>query len=265
MASIKTTLCAESNCGLLVNNISGFRSSDNPSGFLMPGIDTPSILKDYLITDVYFFTFLIKNNSDGTLKNVSGIPGNSAKQVNYTSGVPYATLMSNANIPQHISFTEDGYFSVYQLAIPKESVKDTVQSASGDIYYVKDNLEVWLRGVKVDLSTIIMDPNINWNNNNIVMLRTDFVSKCFLENCFSTILAEFVKNYTDPMCVREAPINKTIKDRRDLLFMITNTIQYYVELGQYNKAAKLISDVSYCNICAEYVIAQSNLKCNCNA
>ena len=264
MVNIKTNLCAESNCGLLVDNISGFKSVENPFGFLMPGINTPVVLKDYLITDVFFFTYLIKNNPDGTFKNVAGIPGNFAKQVNYLSGVPYATLMASANIPQHISFTEDGYYTVYQLAIPKESIKDTIQSASGDIFYVKSNLEVWMRTTKIDLATLLMDTNTNWNNNNIVMLRTDFVSKCFLENCFNTILEVFAKNYTNPMCIKDAPLNKTIKDKRDLLFVLTSTVQYYVELGQYYKAAKLISDASYCSLCAEYVITQSSLNCNCH-
>ena len=160
MANIKTNLCAESNCGLLIDNISGFKSIINPYGFLMPGIDTPALPKDYLISDVYFFTFLIKNNSDGTFKNII-IPGNSAKQVNYLSNIPFETLITTANIPQHVSFTEDGYYSTYQLAIPKESVKDTLQSASGDIYYVKDNLEVWLRSTKIDLPTILMDSSTN--------------------------------------------------------------------------------------------------------
>lgn len=262
MASIKTTLCAQSNCGLLVDNVSGLKSELNPNGFLLPGIDTPIKGGDYLITDVYFFTFLIKNNSDGTFKNII-IPGNSAKQVNYFSGISFEDLVNTANIPQNISFTEDGYYSVYQLAIPKESVKDALQSASGDIFYVADNLEIWLRTDKIDLVSIILNLNTNWNNNNILMLRTDFVSKCFLENCFSSVLEVFAKYYTSPLCKNTDPTITALKEKRDLLFAITNTVQYYVELGQYYKAAKLLYDISYCGICSDSY-TQSSTNCNCH-
>ena len=54
-----------------------------------------------------------------------------------------------------------------------------------------------------------------------------------------------------------------LKELRDMLFAVSNTIQYYTEFGYYYKAAKLIEDVGFCSICASFV-KNTITNCNCN-
>lgn len=267
MVNIKTALSAENNCGLLIENVTGYRAVENPNGFLTSRTGTTT--QDYFIEDVYFITYLVKNNYDGTFTNVM-LPGNTPRAVVYDSEKSFSLTMDTYNITQHASFTEDGYYSIYQLAIPKESALTNSPLTSLNVYtyFVKEDLSIWVRynngDSLVDLYSVLLSCDTNWETNNIVMLRSNLVSKCFLEGCLNAILEIFAKNYTDPMCNKDSMLYKQIKDKRDLLFAITNTIQYYVELGQYYKAAKLIYDVTFCNICRDYIAANPSLNCNCH-
>jgi hypothetical protein len=266
MVNIKTTLCSENTCGLLIENTTGYyHSLNNPTGFFT--LETPAALKEYRIDDVYQFTYLIKNNWDGTFTNIP-IAGNTGKMVIYNINKTYAMLMEEGAINQHFLFSTDGYYSIYQFAIPKESIKISVGAAAPYTYYVKPDLTVWLDynniSSQVDLYSTLISCNTNWNLNNIVMLRSNMVSKCFLENCFNAVLEVFSKYYTDPLCIRNSTELKQIRDKRDLLYAVTNTIQYYVELGQYYQAAKLIYDISYCNICKDYLTTTSSVGCGCS-
>lgn len=268
MVNIRTTLCAENTCGLLIENTTGYYDSvNNPTGFLIPG-NTSITLKDYHLNDVFLFTFLVKNNWDGTFTNIP-ISGNIGKNVTYSNTKTFATLMDEAEVTQHYSFSTDGFYSIYQFAIPKESIKLNVESAAAYTYYVKPDLTVWLdyagTSTLVDLFSTLISCTTNWSNNNIVMLRSNMVSKCFLEDCLNVILEVFSKYYTDPLCIKDSQKLQGIREKRDLLFSITNTIQYYVELGQYYKAAKLIADISYCNICQDYISTTVSTNCNCHS
>jgi hypothetical protein len=269
MATIKTTLCAENVCGLKIENTTGYQT-DNPTGFFTT--EDPLAFKEYKLNDVYLYTFLVKNNWDASFTNIP-LPGNTGKNVTYVAGTSFETLMEEQEITQHASFKEDGYYSVYQLAIPKESIMNTVASLAPYIYYVKESDgKVWVHfrdnstipDSPVDLYKTITSCTTDWGNNNMIMLRSNMVSKCFLEWCFNAVLEVFSKHYTDPLCVKDDLAFKGIRDKRDLLFAITNTIQYYVELAQYYLAAKLIHDVSFCNICRDFILESPTLDCNCH-
>lgn len=265
MVNIKTTLSTENTCGLYIKNVTGYYNSvSNPTGFLTAPPSTS--FKAYQLNDVYQFTYVIKNSWNGTVSNIS-IPGNTGKNVVYNNAKTYDVLMEDAGINQHVQFTDDGYYSIYQFAIPKESIKSNIESAALYTYYVKPDLTVWVlyQGIstEVDMFNVLTSCDTNWSQNNIVVLKSNMVSKCYLEICMDKILEVFSKYYTDPLCIRNSNILQPIKEKRDLLFAITNTIEYYVELGQYYQAAKLIYDTSYCNICKDY-LASVSLGCNCN-
>ena len=266
MVNIKTTLCSEDACGLAMNNVTGYYDSlNNPYGFLTT--TTGTALKEYKLNDVYQFTYLVKNNWDGTFTNVP-IVGNTGKATTYDALKTYTTLMTEAGINQTYTLTADAYYSIYQFAIPKESIKGNVTAAAPYTYYVKPDLTVWLdynsTSTQVNVFTTLISCATDWSINNVVMLRSNMVSKCYLENCFNAILEVFSKYYTDPLCIRDSNTLKALREKRDLLFAVTNTIEYYVELGQYYQAAKLIYDISYCNICQDYLTPTSAVNCGCH-
>lgn len=271
IVSIKTTLCAENTCGLKIENTTGYTSSYPTSGFLISGVDTPVALKEYFLEDVFLYTFIVKNNYDGTFTNIPIAGNDGIGTLVYNSGLTFSELMDEANVTQHVVFTEDGYYSTYQFAIPKESVvidNGAVQAIAEYSYYVKPTGEIRVKYANgldtgVDILDTITSCTTDWANNNIIMLRSNLVSKCFLEWCFNAVLEVFSKYYTDPLCVRNNQALKSIREKRDLLFAITNTIQYYVELAQYYQAAKLIYDVSFCNICRDFINENPTLNCNC--
>jgi len=265
MVNIKTTLCAEDACGLAMNNVTGYYDSlNNPHGFLTT--TTGAALKEYRLNDVYQFTYLVKNNWDGTFSNIA-LVGNTGKTTTYDALKTYTTLMIEAGINQEHTLATDGYYSVYQFAIPKESIKGGVTAAAPYTYYVKPDLTVWLdynsTSTQIDVFNLITSCNTDWNLNNIVLLRSNMVSKCYLENCFNAVLEVFSKYYTDPLCARNSNNLGQLREKRDLLYAVTNTIQYYTELGQYYQAAKLIYDISYCNICQDYLTPTSSVNCGC--
>ena len=269
--SIKTTLCAENTCGLKIENTTGFTNSYPTSGFLIPGSDVASAAKEYFIEDVFLYTYLIKNNHDGTFTNIP-IPGNDGiGTLAYDQDKTFAEIMDEAGVTQHVLFKEDGYYSVYQFAVPKEAVAITqgaVQAVAEYTYYAKPDGEIRVRFTNdqdsgVDVVDTLTSCTTDWANNNIIMLRSNLVSKCFLEWCFNAVLEVFSKYYTDPLCVKDNNALKSIREKRDLLFAITNTIQYYVELSQYYQAATLIYDVSFCNICKDFINENPTLNCNC--
>lgn len=270
--SIKTTLCAENTCGLKIENTTGWTNTYPTSGFLIPGVDTPVELKEYALEDVFLYTYLVKNNYDGTFTNIAIAGNDGIGTLAWDDTKTFAELMDEAGVTQHVLFTEDGYYSTYQFAIPKEDLVINQQAvqAIGNLYsyYVKPTGEIRVKysnglDTGVDMFDTLTSCTTDWANNNIIMLRSNLVSKCFLEWCFNAILEVFSKYYTDPLCVRDNQALKSIREKRDLLFAVTNTIQYYVELAQYYQAAKLIYDVSFCNICRDFINENPTLNCNC--
>jgi len=267
MATIKTNLSSENTCGLKIENISGYyNSTSNTTGFLTP-TDIVAGVKNYYINDIVFFTFLIKNNWSGTFTNLP-ISGNLGVASIYDENKTFETLMDESGITQHTFFSEDGYYSVYQLAIPKESAISKPEAAATNRYYVKTDGKIWLKTTGsedklVNLYDAIVSCDTNWSTTNVVILRSNLVSKCFLENCFNSVLEVFSKYYTDPLCSRNNLTLQSLREKRDLLFAVTNTIQYYVEAAQYYQAAKLIYDVSFCSICKDYILANPTVNCNC--
>ena len=267
MTTIKTNLSSENVCGLKIENTTGYYSNSNPTGFLAP-TDIVVGIKNYYLNDIVLFTFLIKNNWNGTFSNLP-ISGNAGVIPVYDSTKSFGTLMDTLEITQHTFFSEDGYYSVYQLAIPKETSLNKPEAAAPNRYYVKPDGTVWLKttiygiDVSVNLYNDIISCNTNWASTNVIILRSNVVSKCFLENCFNSVLEVFSKYYTDPLCTKNDSALKTLREKRDLLFAVTNTIQYYVEAAQYYQAAKLIYDVSFCSICKDYILDNPTLNCNC--
>lgn len=267
MATIKTNLSSENVCGLKIENISGYYNSNtNPTGFLTL-LDSVAGVKNYYIGDVWFFTFLVKNNWNGTFTNLP-IAGNAGVLPIYNAEKTFETLMNGSGVTQHTFFSEDGYYSAYQLAIPKESIIGEDRALATNRYYVKDDGKVWVKtagsaDTLVNLYDTIVSCDTNWSTTNVVMLRSNVVSKCFLENCFNSVLEVFSKYYTDPLCSRNNRELISLREKRDLLFAVTNTIQYYVEAAQYYQAAKLIYDVSFCSICQDYILANPTVNCNC--
>jgi len=267
MVIIKNDFCSLNNCSLQTNNTTEFKSSDNPSGFLKPGVDTPTALKDYYIDDVYFFTYIIKNNHNGTFTNVTST-SNTGRLVPYVPGEDFATLVFNAGINQITSLTEDGYFSIYSIGIPKESIKNITRAISSNHnYYVKSDLKVYTvnNGIEtvVDIYTLLTT-TFNLTNSNVLITKIDVISQCYLLKCLDFILAEFATKYTDPTCIKNNNEFTELCRKRDMIFSITNTVTYYVELLQYYKASKLIYDASFCSVCKEYVTTTTN-NCNCHA
>ena len=77
----------------------------------------------------------------------------------------------------------------------------------------------------------------------------------------SYILEKFSKEYTAGSCTKNDSELTRLRELRDLLFAISNTVEYYSEYHNYYKAAKLLEDVSFCSICSSFL---KNVKTNCN-
>lgn len=267
MIILKNLITPLSNCGLLISNKTGFKSLDNPYGFLTPDVDIPSGSRDYFINDVYLFTIIVKNDYNGITKTNMVFPGNTGRIVTYVPDTSFDDLMNEAEINQSVYLAEDGYYSIFQLGIPKESIKSTERATAPVVYYVKPDLKVYtMVGIvetEVNLYDLIIS-NPTWINTNIVMVQTDIISQCYLEGCFNYVLEQFALEYSKASCNKNDITMEGLRESRDLLFAIITTVQYYIELGLYYDAAKLIYDASFCSLCQNYILNTATLNCNCN-
>ena len=268
MISLKSSVYLDSNCSVLISNNTDFKSVGNLNGLWIPGDSNTPALKDYFINDVYFFTYVIFNSYSGAKSNVTNVSNVGALIAWDTQdqSLLFSELMDKYMIDKEVSLPTDGYYTIFQLLIPKESIKDEIRAIAADTYYVKDDGYVYITdsGVesKIDLLTLV---NTNsWNTTNIVSVSIDIVSKCYLDLCFNYTLEQFAINHVNPLCAKDSIELGLIKEKRDLLFAITNTIQYYTDNKEFYKAAKMIYDVTFCNICRDFLITNSNLNCGCN-
>lgn len=265
MIGLKSSVCSVLNCGLLINDITGFKDVNNPLGFFTPGVDTAVGLKEYYIDDVYLFTYAIKNNADNTAENKE-FGGNVGKIVTYDSLKTYEELMDLAGVPQTLQLDSDGYYSIYHFAIPKDAIKNEVRAIAPSTYYVKSDLKVYrvIDSVETEIDLFeLLTTETTWSNTNISIIKTEVLSKCFIDACLSYILEKFAQQYNKGNCVKNSDELTRLKELRDMLFAVSNTIQYYTEFGYYYKAAKLIEDVGFCSICASFV-KNTITNCNCN-
>lgn len=266
MIGLRTNICSNNSCEITISDITGFKDVNNPTGFFKPGVDTALLSKEYYIDDVYLITYIIKNNPDGTFTNIV-FEGNAPKLVTFDDAKTFLEMVEEAGVNQTAALKSDGYFSIYHLAIPKSSIRETARASAANKYFVNETTkEVFFEDtdedVTIDLLTLLLGET-SWKNTNISIIKTEIVSKCFLDACLSYILEKFAKQYRAGSCTKNNEELSRLKETRDLLFAISNTIQYYVEFGFYYKAAKLISDVSFCSICATF-IKNTTTNCNCN-
>ena len=263
MIGLKSSICATPGCGITISNITNYKDACNLLGFFKPGVDVAIGLKEYYIDDVYLFTYIIKNNSDGTVSNIA-FSGNEGRIVTFDSNKTFEGLMADAEITQTAELTSDGYLMVYHIAIPKESIKDTTRATAPYLYYVKDDKKVYTlqNSVEVEINLFTLLTNtVNWTSTNICVDKTEMMSKCYLDTCLSYILEKFSKEYTAGSCTKNDSELIRLRELRDLLFAISNTVEYYSEYYNYYKAAKLLEDVSFCSICSSFL---KNVKTNCN-
>ena len=58
------------------------------------------------------------------------------------------------------------------------------------------------------------------------------MSKCYLDTCLSYILEKFSKEYTAGSCTKNDSELIRLRELRDLLFAISNTVEYFKELTE---------------------------------
>jgi len=250
--TLKTSVTTDINNNLTINNITGYRS-DNSTGFLKSGTDSVSTTpKEYFLDDVFLYTLLVFNKYDGTKTNVTlSMLGINVLWDIEDPSLSFTDIMNKYLVNRTIPLSQDGYYSIYQLAVPKQSIIALPRAVATNVYYSKTdgNIYTVIDTVETLVSPYTLVTNgTDFNNTNIIVSKYEYVSTFLLTSCLDSILEQFAINYTSPLCSKDNLTLSTIKDKRDLLFAVINTVDYYVEQSLYYKASKLIYDVSFCNV-----------------
>lgn len=118
----------------------------------------------------------------------------------------------------------------------------------------------------IDLDSVIkllleINPNVVLKDYGISKDQQDFFSMCHLRNCYISLCQKVFNDTAFTRCFTNVN-NSQLAYKRDLVWAAMNSIQYYIDSGQYAEAQRLFERVtSGCGLCTSEDTGQSGCGC----
>lgn len=156
-------------------------------------------------------------------------------------------------LPLEVSLSKDGYYTISSITlINQEQAENKVvvqyndeelylYSINGSIKYNTEDDET-LRDITNDMLLNILLNNEIENIQNI-----NYISICFLKQCYISICQKILSTQLCSRCKIDNLEMNDLRYKRDLIWMSLNVIQYLVEFCQLYEAHRIIEQLTNCN------------------
>lgn len=196
------------------------------------------------------------------------------KSTDYQIQTPVFTIRDSEIKPVQLSVSFDGWFTICHIVLPSakwfdSELKKITGSAIelyGTVYY-SDGHKVFKylnnNSVEVTLDEVI---NRNPENTTIAIVKKDYVSVCFLRDCYINLCRQLFNSNILTECGNTNKDNCELVFQRDLIWMALNVIQYLTELQQLAEAERIIEQLGRgCNgLCKQNSQQSSKSRCGCS-
>lgn len=163
----------------------------------------------------------------------------------------YYSDIYNMTVP--INF--DGYFTIYYIVLPNKKWFDREYNkehgSAFPLYsniYFEDNGNIYKlvqnQIVPAYLKELI---EINPVNTTISITNKNYVSICYLQQCYINLCKQIFNNRNITACSKRNIIDNELIYKRDLVWMAINMVKYLTDLNQLNEAERIIEQVTSCN------------------
>ena len=167
----------------------------------------------------------------------------------------------------------DGQFSLVHLVIPNiEWFNKELEKAEGsalglyDIVYFSDGIDIY-KYINGKTSQVTIDDilEINTVNTTISRISRDFVSICFLRECYINLCQQIFNDRGISKCWNKNKVNSELIYKRDLVWMAINVVKYLTQCEQLAEADRVIKTIQGCNgLCVSTNLTNSTNGCGCS-
>lgn len=265
---VKIKITQQSTCGISIEDVSddcyvpplryGFHPEINPELYELPQ-------GQYRRSWGYFVNVIFPNQYDATLDVCHQIQ--QSQTLVFEDG-------SNPLSAKDYTLSKDQWYTVYRFFIFKKSVlEEMVDKYADRVWIVQEEVDgavSLFKGTVVDgvpiyeaienISEVVaIYENSNPTQVTGAQVKEEFVSTCYLTNCYNSLNEMILEAILNPCLtpgaksprslfgVRsqncESINNNPLSEKRELLFMILSTIKIYVENCDFCKAQKLIQEI----------------------
>lgn len=146
---------------------------------------------------------------------------------------------------KNIALTSDGWFTVRVFDIPNTSAE--IDPTNPPIFKI-DGLLIF-RLDKDDYVNSNVEELFTYgmaDTEHIISEQLEFVSTCYLKKCFLNYYDNLVKDLCKDPCNLTDKASKLEFQKRDILFMALNAVQYATDRGDYAQASQIINKLACC-------------------
>lgn len=173
------------------------------------------------------------------------------------------------NTPKEYKLKFDGWYTMTRIMIPTIEWAIAHQNELGiyDYIYVFDKETKHIKKrVNEEYSIVSYEEvlMINPIETTLVKKSQDFVSICYLQQCYTRLCYEIFNKLSFAPCWDKDQTLKHLHYKRDLVKMVISVIEYHVECNRLSEVGRLLQLIYSCNgICKEGLRIKSN-DCGCS-
>ena len=172
-------------------------------------------------------------------------------QLNRSDGRTTSQICIRKTEEEEIKFTigKDGYYVLCRII-----VSDTPNEG---YYYANDSL--YKGSEEIDLQEII---NVNPEVSQLNIVFYQYFQMYKLKICYINLVKNILSSSCSIRC-NSKYANQSDIYKRDLLWSAINTLEYLIEMGQYEEAEKLLERITDCNGICDNSETFNNNNCGC--
>lgn len=183
------------------------------------------------------------------------------------------------NTPIKIPVNVDGWFSIVHIVLPSKkwfdeefSKSDTSKLGLYHVVYYSDGKKIYKYLPKISESPEevplgeILDLNLNSRDYTVYYTEKDYVSICFLQECYINLCQQIFNKRGFSPCWNKNTVDSELVYKRDLVWMAINVIKYLTSLNQLSEVERIIEQINGCNgLCKSDTANKSNNSgCGCS-
>lgn len=185
------------------------------------------------------------------------------------------TLLSENNVPYvQVPIEFDGWFTINFVVLPSVewfNTEDKKQHGSAfplyqSIYFADTDKVYKVVNGKIEEADINEVLEINSDTTTISKVSKDYVSICFLWNCYINLCKQIFNNRGLTSCNSTTSVDSELVYKRDLVWMAINVIKYFTDLNQLAEVERVIERITSCNgVCSQTTTTNiSSNGCGCS-
>jgi len=237
---LSISVCQKEDCSIVITDNTDFYP--NRDGFIPQSGVSANL--SYKLSDVYLHTYLVYNKVSG-----SEVVDTDIKLIDTTVVTTYSQMVPPITFRNY----RDGYYTVYYLAIPNQTISQTsgrYTDSTLTLYY-SDGENIYLNGTTLALNPLQVLSNL-WKTNIISIDNKSFsicrINKCYLDYIYSLSFDSKgrIKCFA---CDSKDLAEYKKKLLSDAIFVIRSLIDQCL----YMEAQNIVEEIMQCNgLCSHF-------------